>query len=513
MEKIPATVGILTFNNESTLERTLESVEMFDDILICDGGSTDATLQIAKQFGARVIPQNPRYKNSDNTLRDWGGVREEMLRAARYDWYLSLDSDETISDGLREEIRAIATSTSSHIPLVYRTPVRCILDGREILHASNYPGYQFRFFSRASGAHYVKPVHERILFDRSRIRVGTLKHPWYVYSTRDEASHYLRETRQYRAMEIRMMMNRSWGDYLKYVIIRSIRSSLGALIKSIRNYVRYGFRDSAPVRQEVGRVLAPLALIWGVTSARVARKVRYLTTHEELGEPELKLLPKLLERTQLKAFIDVGANEGAYVAAALKKLPPAQVYAFEPNPSYIDTLRKRFSGVRIEHLALSSRFGTARLKIPLINGVPYGTRSTLESYVDIGETGARFCEVATTTLDAYCAEHELIVGTIKIDTEGHELAILEGGKRVIAEDHPTLIIEIEQRRHERPLADIFHDICALGYDGYFYDSLHACVSPLSEFSSAMHQDMANFKTKAYVNNFIFVPAGSPAPVM
>lgn len=514
MEKIPATVGILTFNNEATLERTLESVAMFDDILVCDGGSTDATLEIARRFGARVIPQDPRYKNPDNTLRDWGGVREGMLQAAHYDWYLSLDSDETISDGLREEIRTVAgTPLAGYSPLVYRVPVRCILDGREIMHASNYPGYQLRFFNRQSGARYIKPVHERILFDRTRVRVGTMRHPWYVYSTRDEAHHYLRETRGYRAMEIRMMMNRSWGDYLKNVVIRSVRSSLGALIKATRNYMRYGFRESAPVLQEIGRVLAPLALIWGVTSARISRKVRYLMSRDELTEPELKLLPKLLERNQFKAFIDVGANEGAYVKAALKKLPPAQIYAFEPNPTYIPKLHKKFPGVCVEQMALSANFGSARLKVPLINGVPYGTRSTLESYVDIGETGARFCEVTTTTLDTYCAEHELIVGTIKIDTEGHELAVIEGAKRVIAEDHPTLIIEIEQRRHERSISSIFSYICALGYDGYFYDALHACVSPISEFDVAHHQDMGAFKTHAYVNNFIFVPAGASPPMM
>lgn len=512
MDNISATVGILTFNNETTLERTLESVASFADILICDGGSTDGTLEIAKRYGARIIEQGKKYKNADGTLRDWGGVRQEMLDAAQYNWYLSLDSDETISDGLREEIRIIAiTPLTPHSPLVYRTPVRCILEEREILHASNYPGYQFRFFNRTSGARYIKPVHERIVFDRSRVRVGTLRHPWYVYSTRDEANHYLRETRGYRAMEIKMMMNRSWGDYMHFVVWRSLRSSLGALLKSVRNYVRYGFRESAPVRQELGRALAPLAFVWGVTSARLVRKVRHLARVGEEGEPELKLLPKLIERNQFKAFIDVGANEGAYTAAALKKLPPGLIYSFEPNPLYIGALHKKFPHVCVEQMALSSSFGSARLKVPLINGVPYGTRSTLESYVDVGETGAQYVEVSMTTLDAYAQERELIIGTIKIDTEGHECAVLRGAHAVINRDHPTLIIEIEQRRHNSSIESIFNEIKAMGYDGYFYDASHACVSPVSEFSVAAHQNIAHFKTRAYINNFIFVPAGSPPP--
>ena len=54
-ERINATVGILTFNSGKVLRRALESVSDFDDILLCDGGSTDDTLEIARAVGARVM--------------------------------------------------------------------------------------------------------------------------------------------------------------------------------------------------------------------------------------------------------------------------------------------------------------------------------------------------------------------------------------------------------------------------------------------------------------------------
>ena len=48
--KLPCTVAILTFNSGKSLKRALESVKDFEDILICDGGSTDDTVEIARAF-------------------------------------------------------------------------------------------------------------------------------------------------------------------------------------------------------------------------------------------------------------------------------------------------------------------------------------------------------------------------------------------------------------------------------------------------------------------------------
>ncbi len=285
VEKIPASVGILTFNNRETIERALASVRMFDDIVICDGGSTDGTREIAERAGARVIEQDARFKNADGLLRDYGGVRQQLLEAATREWFLYIDSDESVSDGLREEIRdVVSRPVRIGSPLVYRVPIRTIQDGREILFSSNYPGYQHRFFNKKSGAHFIKQVHERIAFDASVI-TGTLSHPWYVYSTREEAGRYLRETARYRAMQVRMSMNRSFKDYLRFDVYRGLRASLGALLKSMRNYILHGFKESAPIGEEWGRFLSPLLVVWGITYSRLARKLVYLT-RKNTSEPE-----------------------------------------------------------------------------------------------------------------------------------------------------------------------------------------------------------------------------------
>lgn len=272
MNKIPCTVGILTFNSAKTLRRALESVSQFDDIIICDGGSTDMTLDIAREFGARVIAQDQSYKNPNGSLKDYSGPRNQCLDSAKHDWFFYIDSDETISDGLREDIRGIATSSLERKnPLVYRVPIGIMMDGRYIEHSSNYPGYQTRFFNKRSIARFVRPVHERIEFDETKVRVGTLTHPWYVHTTREYWLHYIKETSAYRPIEVKRACNDSFFVFLRYGLLWSLRISIVVLLKSIYNYGRYGFAKTLPVRGELGRAVAPLILVGKVMACKLRK--------------------------------------------------------------------------------------------------------------------------------------------------------------------------------------------------------------------------------------------------
>lgn len=256
--KIPASVGILTYNSAATLTRTLESVKDFDDIIINDGGSTDATLAIARAHGARIISQDPAYKNADGTLNDFSGVRNQCLDVARQDWFLYIDSDETISPGLYEDIaRTTSVPVGECDALVYRVPIGILMDGRSIKHSSNYPGYQHRFFNKKSGARFKKPVHERIYFDTKSVCVGTLTHPWYIHTTTEDWINYTRDTARYRRMEAERMRGQSVTAYITRSIPHALRVSASVLAKTLYNRVRYGSRDSLPLAAELGRARAP----------------------------------------------------------------------------------------------------------------------------------------------------------------------------------------------------------------------------------------------------------------
>jgi glycosyltransferase involved in cell wall biosynthesis len=269
-EKISASVGILTFNSGETLRAALESIKDFDDVVICDGGSTDDTLEIAKEYDARVISQDAAFKYSNGRLKNFAGVRQQCLEAAKHDWYLYIDSDETISDGLREDIRRIVKAPltkESH--LVYRVPIGIMMDGRYLKYSSNYPGYQFRFFNRMSGAYYIRPIHERIMFDEKKILIGTVTHPWYIHTTREYWNNYIKENAYCQPIEIEFACKQPFSVYFQGTVLWHLRSSAAILIKSGRNYLLHGFQDAVPVSGEWGRAMVQFLHIFEVTRCKI----------------------------------------------------------------------------------------------------------------------------------------------------------------------------------------------------------------------------------------------------
>jgi glycosyltransferase involved in cell wall biosynthesis len=103
MEKL--SVVVITFNEESNIERCLNSVKSIaDDVVIVDSYSTDKTQEIAKKLGARVIFQ-----------KFLGHIEQKnfAITQAKYPLILSLDADEAIDDKLKEEIIKIKDKRSA----------------------------------------------------------------------------------------------------------------------------------------------------------------------------------------------------------------------------------------------------------------------------------------------------------------------------------------------------------------------------------------------------------------
>lgn len=193
MEKIPCTVEILTLNNEKTIEKALESVKDFAEILLIDGNSSDHTLEIAKKFGARIIPQQD-ITEKNIRISDYSAVRNKGLQQATYPWFLFIDSDEYLSPEAVEEIRTII----AHIPprpRVYRLPRKFVVDGNIIERASVYPNYQIRLFHRDCVTQFIKSIHETIEVKPECV-IHKLRSPEYVPMPalpviRKKWSHYL----------------------------------------------------------------------------------------------------------------------------------------------------------------------------------------------------------------------------------------------------------------------------------------------------------------------------------
>jgi FkbM family methyltransferase len=229
-------------------------------------------------------------------------------------------------------------------------------------------------------------------------------------------------------------------------------------------------------------------------------------------EPELKLLPLFISKPGF--VFDVGANRGEYTYVLAKAVGSEFTYAIEPLPRLCARLRTLFPKAHILQMALSDAAGTLTLKTPIIDGSPVWTRSTLERFVDLGETQKLLEEVPVLSLDALCEQLQIRdVQLIKIDVEGHEKKVLFGAWKVLNACHPVILIEIEQRHHADPITELFSWIQDQGYYGLFYDCQTLSLRSVKEFSVGHHQQLQHLGSGKYVNNFFFLHKSTTQPVI
>ena len=218
-------------------------------------------------------------------------------------------------------------------------------------------------------------------------------------------------------------------------------------------------------------------------------------------EPESLLLPRLAHRSKLS--IDVGAARGNYTALLIPL--SRRVIAFEPVPYFAARLREMFADtavVRIEQVALSDQSGSRELRV-----TEDLYRSAIESTNELRYSAiVDVIPVTVRSLDEYAFRN---VGFIKIDVEGHELAVLRGASDTIYRERPNVLVEVEEQHRRGALADAFAFFRKAGYLGFFL--LDGKLEALAAFDPDIHQHVKNLdarglRTALYVNNFIFVSA-------
>ncbi|MCE2496983.1 MAG: glycosyltransferase family 2 protein [Flavobacteriales bacterium] len=159
MEKITAIIPC--FNEEQTLEAAIESVKFADELLVVDSFSTDASLDIARKHGARIIQRE--YENSASQ-KNWA------IPQASHEWIVLLDADEVVPMALRAEVEA--TVASDPLEVAFWIPRRNKFMGRWI----RYSGWQgdrvIRLFRKSKCRYENKHVHAEVLADGP---VGQLK--------------------------------------------------------------------------------------------------------------------------------------------------------------------------------------------------------------------------------------------------------------------------------------------------------------------------------------------------
>jgi glycosyltransferase involved in cell wall biosynthesis len=175
MPKISAV--IITFNEEKNIERCLLSVkEIADEIIIVDSFSTDKTEEICNKYPVKFIKH--RFEGYIEQ-KNWA------IQQATYDYILSLDADEEISEELKKSIKEIKNNWSYDGYIFNRLTNYC---GNWIRHTSWYPSPKLRLFDRKKGQWDGLNPHDKFVMDKnSKVKhvKGNLLHYSY-YGIKDQ---------------------------------------------------------------------------------------------------------------------------------------------------------------------------------------------------------------------------------------------------------------------------------------------------------------------------------------
>lgn len=154
-----------------------------------------------------------------------------------------------------------------------------------------------------------------------------------------------------------------------------------------------------------------------------------------------------------QVIFDVGANTGQTAEEARRYFPAARILSFEPVPATFAGLQANTaSDPKIEavQLALGDMDGTAKMTAMETSG-----QNTLNMSA---KPGAPTVDIQVRTLDAFCAERGISeIGVLKIDTEGYEMPVLRGAKRMLENGAIKMILAECEFTHnpDEPHGDFF----------------------------------------------------------
>ncbi len=216
---------VITLNAEAHIAECIRSVPFASDIVVLDSGSTDQTVNIAKNLGARVF------------VEEWRGFGPQKRRAtelAKTDWILNLDADEALSPPLQEELQQMLAGQFKHA--AYAIPRVSFHLGRWIWHGGWYPDWQIRLYNRAKANWSTAQIHEKV---ETGGDLGHLRKPILHYVFKD-LSHQVETNNRYSTLGAETLNEKGRGFWLVHLLLKP-------KVKFFETYIwKRGFLDGLP---------------------------------------------------------------------------------------------------------------------------------------------------------------------------------------------------------------------------------------------------------------------------
>jgi len=181
-------VLILTLNEEINLPGCLDSVKWCDDIVVYDSYSTDRTVEIASEAGARVF-----QRSFDNYANQRNAALTDV--EYRYPWVLMVDADECWPKEIYDEIKEAINNTKS--ATLFRIRRKDMFLGRWLRHSSGYPTWSGRLV-RLGRISVTREINEEYYTDGD---IGYLKSHFIHYPFNKGVAFWFERHNRYSSME------------------------------------------------------------------------------------------------------------------------------------------------------------------------------------------------------------------------------------------------------------------------------------------------------------------------
>lgn len=217
-------VVIIAKNEEQILPETLRAVKMItDDVLVCDTGSSDASIAVAIANGAKVIEEQ---------WIGFGPTKNKANMQAKYDWILQLDADEIPDEQLQHLIKELPLQNEKE---VYSLQFKNFLAEKWIRYGEWGTDAHIRLFNRKLVKWNDASVHEELLYNKT-FKITKLQ-GFVLHKTMQSKEQYEKKMKMYgeRGGEKYFLQGKTGGWWKQY---------LSPALSFVKNYFfKFGFLD------------------------------------------------------------------------------------------------------------------------------------------------------------------------------------------------------------------------------------------------------------------------------
>jgi len=200
-------IVIITYNSEKFIEEVIKSASFADEVLVLDSGSSDDTVKIAKNLGAKVYHQK---------WLGFGKQKQKAVDLAKNRWVFVLDSDEIITKNLQKEIEDVLKKPKFD---AFRVARLNYFFKKPIKYGGLYPDKSIRLFDKEKGRFSEDEVHEKVII---KGKVADLKNHMIHYAY-ENIEEFINKQNRYSSLnakpnKIKAILNPFWTFFKMYII-------------------------------------------------------------------------------------------------------------------------------------------------------------------------------------------------------------------------------------------------------------------------------------------------------